>query len=68
MGALPFLDDTKWPISKDPEERVVNPSYDHQLQDHLLDELLLAVENKDHKGLVSSLQALAQSILEEQCD
>ncbi len=63
---LPFLQNNTWPISKEPEERVVNPSYDHQLQDHLLEELMIALEHKDPKGLREAIVALVHSIRDEE--
>lgn len=65
---LPFLQESKWPISKEPEERVVNPSHDTSLQDHLMDELLSALEHKDRKRLREALQALIHSIKNEDQD
>lgn len=64
---LPFLDDStsKWPISKEPEERVVNASYDAKLQDHLVDELLIALEHKDRVAAREALVAIIHSIFEE---
>lgn len=63
---LPFLNESKWPISKEPEERVVNPSYDKQIQDHLVDEMLKAMEAKDHKSFGSALCSLIDSIKDEE--
>lgn len=65
---LPFLQESKWPTSREPEERVVNPSHDRQLQDHLMDEVLVALEHKDHAGLREALVALAHSIKNEDQD
>lgn len=63
---LPFLQDSKWPIlRKEPEERVVNPSYDKQLQDHLVEEILSAKEKKDSSKFRESFMALIQSIKNE---
>lgn len=63
---LPFLDTTsKWPGSKDSEERVINPSYDAQIQDGLIDELLQSLEHKDVSGFRASLHSLIQSIKTE---
>ena len=62
---LPFLQNSKWPISKEPEERVANPSYDTQLQDHLIDEFLLALEKKDPVQLREAIKALIYSIQDE---
>ena len=65
---LPFLSHSKWPISKEPEERVVNPSHDKQLQDHLMDEVLVALEHKDAARLAEALNALIHSIQNEDLD
>lgn len=62
---LPYLEESHWPISKEPGERVVNPSYDKQIQDHLVTEFLRAVEKKDSSGMRGSLVELARSIKEE---
>ncbi len=59
---LPFLAESKWPISKEPEERVVNPSYNKQIEDHLMDEILVALEKKESAKLRESLVALVQHI------
>ncbi len=63
---LPFLQESHWPSSKEPEERVVNPSYDKQLQDHLLDELLVALEQKHSGKLRECLTALVHAIRNEE--
>ena len=65
---LPFLQESKWPISKEPEERVVNPSHDRQLQDHLIDEILVCLEKKDSSGLRDALKALIENIRNEGSD
>lgn len=62
---LPFLEESKWPTSREPEERVVNPSYDKQLEDHLMDELLIALEHKNPSKVRESLIALIQNIYSE---
>lgn len=62
---LPFLQESKWPTAIEPEERVVNPSSDKQLQDHLMDELLSAMEHKDSKRRREAMVALIHSIFEE---
>lgn len=62
---LPFLEDSKWPTSREPEERVVNPSYERQLEDHLLDELMVALEKKDAHEFKEAMLALIQCIREE---
>lgn len=61
----PFLDESKWPISKEPEERVVNPSYETQLSDHLIDELFRALEHKDHASIAKCLRAIGDFIHDE---
>jgi len=65
---LPFLQESKWPVSREPEERVVNPSHDRQLQDHLIDEILVALEKKDSSGLRDALKALIENIRSEGMD
>jgi hypothetical protein len=65
---LPFLQESKWPSAKEPEERVVNPSHDKQLQDHLVDELLSAAEHKDYGAVNQALVAIVQSIRNEDTD
>jgi len=59
---LPFLEESKWPISKEPDERVVNPSHDKQIEDHLIDELMQALEHKEASKLRETLIALIQHI------
>lgn len=63
---LPFLDDKKWPVSREDENRVANPSYDTQIQDSLVDEMLMAIEKKDVKALRESMQALIEHLRTEQ--
>lgn len=63
---LPYLEESRWPTANETEERVVNPSYDKKLQDHLVDELLVAMEHKDVSGLREALMALVHSIREEE--
>lgn len=65
---LPFLQESKWPISKEPEERVVNPSHDRQLQDHLVEEILVAREHKDSRRMGQAFMALIRSIQNEEQD
>lgn len=62
---LPFLQESKWPVSREPEERVVNPSHDEQLQDHLVEEILMAREHKDNRKFRESLMALIRCIRNE---
>lgn len=59
---LPFMQDTKWPTAKEPDERVANPSYDTQIEDHLMDEILVALEKKHVAKLRESIVALIQHI------
>jgi len=59
---------SNWPISREPEERVVNPSPDKQLQDHLVDEILVCLEKKDSPGLRDALKALIENIRNEGMD
>jgi hypothetical protein len=62
---LPFGHST-WPVLKEEkEERIVNPSYDTQLQEHLIEEIVKALEERDHKGLHEALSALIENILSE---
>lgn len=63
---LPFLQDSKWPVIREDEERVVNPSSDTQLQDHLVDQLMVAIEKNNHEGRRDALMALVQAILNEE--
>lgn len=63
---LPFLDDQKWPSCREPEERVVNPSYDKKIQDHLLDELMVALEKHDSSKLREAIVALVHAIQDEE--
>lgn len=63
---LPFLKESHWPISREPEVRVVNPSYDRKIQDHLIDELLLAFEQKDSSKIREALTALIHAIQNEE--
>jgi predicted house-cleaning noncanonical NTP pyrophosphatase (MazG superfamily) len=59
---LPFLEGSKWPISREPGERTVNPSYDKQLESHLMDEIMEALEHKDASKLRESIVALIEHI------
>lgn len=63
---LPFLQETKWPTNKEPEERIANPSYDKQLQDHLMDELILALDRKDVNKFREAISALVHHIKSEE--
>ena len=64
---LPFLNEqSRWPTAKDPEERVVNPSADKQIQDHLIDEIFKAYEKKDLSSIKDPLMSLIQSIKSEE--
>lgn len=62
---LPFLQDSKWPTSKEPMVRIVNPSHDTQLQDHLIDEVLIAAEKKDARKFREAIEALIYAIRNE---
>lgn len=62
---LPFLEESHWPTSREPGEKVVNPSYDKQIEDHLMDELLVALEKKHSGKLRESLVALIQHLKSE---
>ncbi len=59
---LPYLQESKWPISKEPTEKVVNPSYDKQIEDHLMDELMISLEKKHPAKLREALVALIQHL------
>lgn len=59
---LPFLQESKWPTSKEPDEKVVNPSYETQLEDHLIDEILVALEKKEASKFREAIMALIQHI------
>lgn len=65
---LPYLQDYKWPVSKETEERVANPSHDTQLQDHLIDELMVAFEKKDPSRIAESIKGLIDFIQGEDFD
>lgn len=65
---LPFLQESKWPTAREPEERVANPSHDTQLQDHLVEEVLIAREHKNSRHLREALMALIHSIRNEDAD
>lgn len=65
---LPFLKESMWPTAKETEERVVNPSHDRQLQDHLVEEILVAREHKDNSRLHEALMALIRLIKNEEHD
>jgi hypothetical protein len=59
---LPFLQKDNWPTAREPDEKVVNPSYDTQIEDHLMDELLVALEKRDSSKLRENLVALIQHL------
>lgn len=60
---LPFLNQKdQWPTANDPEERVANPSYDTQIQDSLVDEIMVAHDKKDQGALWSAVKALIEHI------
>jgi hypothetical protein len=59
---LPFLSHKSWPMSKEPEERIVNPSHDKQLQDHLIQNLMVAIEQKHIGKLKEALVSLIHAI------
>ena len=65
---LPFIQESKWPISREDEERVANPSYDKQIQNHLVEELLQAIEKKDYSRLREALVALVLAIRDEETE
>jgi hypothetical protein len=65
---LPFMPNPRWPISKEREEKVANPSSDKQLQDHLIDELLRALEHSDMAGIKDTIISLAHSFRNEEPD
>lgn len=62
---LPYLEESHWPTSREPDEKVVNPSYDKQIEDHLLEEILIAIEKKQSSKLRESLVALIQHLQSE---
>lgn len=64
----PFVNESKWPMSKEPEERVVNPSYEAKLGDHLIDQLFQALEHKDHAAIARCLRAIGDSFYAEQME
>jgi len=55
---LPYLAESNWPISKESEEKIANPSYERQIEDHLIDEILVALEKKDTSRLKEAFEAL----------
>lgn len=60
---LPFLkNESKWPKIREDEDRVANPSYDTQIEDSLVDEILVALEAKDSSALRSAVLALVEHI------
>jgi hypothetical protein len=63
---LPFLKESKWPVLKETEERVANPSHDTQLQDHLVEEILISHEHKDHRRMREALMALIRMMKNEE--
>lgn len=65
MKGMSFLSASKFPTSKESAERVVNPSYEKQLEDHLMDELLIALEHKNPSKVRESLVSLIQNIYSE---
>ncbi len=66
---LPYIDTpSRWPTNKEPEERVANPSYDKQLQDHLVSEIFSAWESKDVQKTAESLKSLIQCIKSEEAE
>jgi hypothetical protein len=65
---LPFLKESKWPAMKETREQIANPSHDTQLQDHLLDEMLMARESKDSRRLHGAMTALIRQLLNEEND
>jgi hypothetical protein len=66
---LPFLDNTsKWPTAKDPDERIVSdksPNEEMSLDDSLIDELFMALENKDASLVKDCLISLIHSLGEQ---
>lgn len=65
---LPYLEDHRWPVSKETEERVANPGHDTQLQDHLIDEFMVALEHKDPSRIAEALKGLIDFIQGEEFD
>jgi len=63
---LPYLNESKWPISKEPEEKVANPSYEMKLEDHLIDQLMMALEHKDVGALKEAMVSLIHHISMEE--
>lgn len=59
---LPFMQQDKWPTSKEPGEKVVNPSYDTKIEEHLMDDLLSSMKSKDVEKLRETIVALVQHI------
>lgn len=65
---LPFLQESKWPTAREPGEKIVNQSYDGKIEDHLMDEVIQAIEHKDSGKLRESLVALIQHLKSEDQD
>ena len=64
MNALPFLKPKGWPkLRKYAGESRYGFSEDDELIEHALDELLEAVQSKDHRKLTSAIMALVDVIM-----
>jgi hypothetical protein len=66
VSQLPYLDKSTWPSNKEGKEVTVNPSYHTQLQEHLVNELIEALEKKDQSSIIEALYALAETLREEE--
>lgn len=62
---LPFLKNNRWPIIREDKEQVANPGYDTKLQDHLVLEIMDALETRDHSKFTDAIVALIKNILNE---
>lgn len=63
---LPYLENHKWPVIQETDERIVGTSAEREIQEHLLSELLSCYEAKDAQGLKDAMLSLIRSILSEE--
>lgn len=68
---LPFLEKSHWPTSKESKEQIVSDQSheesisESEIQEHLIQELLQAFEQKDATAIKDCLISLIQSINDE---
>lgn len=66
---LPFLKNSKWPrVAQPMEEKTINGSFEDNLEDHCVQELMEAVSLKDVSRFRSALEALVLNLFEEPQD